>query len=65
MFQKFCLFLFLKNRYDIYNFYNKNFISIKYKKIYEKYINEKYINEKYINEIIDDYKNEKWRYIVH
>jgi hypothetical protein len=60
MFQKFCLFLFLKNRYDIYNFYNKNFISIKYKKIYEKYINEKYING-----IINNYKNEKWRYIVH
>ena len=60
MFQKFCLFLFLKNRNDIYNFYNKNFLPINYKKNYDKYINEKYINE-----IINNYKIEKWRYIVH
>jgi hypothetical protein len=66
MIEKFCLFLFLKSRNNIYNFYEKQTSSI-FKEINKNFFMTNYqiIGEKYTNKKNNDLKNKKWRYIVH
>ena len=66
MIEKFCLFLFLKSRYNIYNFYQKQTSPI-IKEINKNFfmVNYQIISEKYINKRLNELKNKKWHYIVH
>ena len=66
MIQKFFLFLFLKSRYNIYNFY-RNQTSPMFKEINKNFFMANYqiIQEKYVNKKINNFQNKKWHYIVH